>query len=137
VSSCRALLACAVALGVLLASGHASVATTGRYLHARPTDSSARYLPLYRLVVPEQAQGSPDVSNEQRSAETNLQVSPDKVREFLDEVQRQFDPPFSSVTYGEKRSQHHFQTLLMAGKPPRQVPSLVGPLLRFAPPSAK
>jgi integrase/recombinase XerD len=23
---------------------HASVATTGRYLHARPTDSSARYL---------------------------------------------------------------------------------------------
>jgi integrase/recombinase XerD len=24
--------------------GHASVATTGRYLHARPTDSSARYL---------------------------------------------------------------------------------------------
>jgi integrase/recombinase XerD len=26
--------------------GHASVATTGRYLHARPTDSSARYLPL-------------------------------------------------------------------------------------------
>jgi integrase/recombinase XerD len=23
--------------------GHASVATTGRYLHARPTDSSARY----------------------------------------------------------------------------------------------
>src|SRR6058998_2023284 len=29
--------------------GHASVATTGRYLHARPTDSSARYLPA--LVV--------------------------------------------------------------------------------------
>lgn len=26
--------------------GHASVATTGRYLHARPTDSSSRYLPL-------------------------------------------------------------------------------------------
>jgi integrase/recombinase XerD len=25
---------------------HASVATTGRYLHARPTDSSARYLPV-------------------------------------------------------------------------------------------
>lgn len=25
---------------------HASVATTGRYLHARPTESSARYLPL-------------------------------------------------------------------------------------------
>jgi site-specific recombinase XerD len=24
--------------------GHASVATTGKYLHARPTDSSARYL---------------------------------------------------------------------------------------------
>jgi integrase len=24
--------------------GHASVATTGRHLHARPTDSSARYL---------------------------------------------------------------------------------------------
>jgi integrase/recombinase XerD len=24
--------------------GHASVATTGRSLHARPTDSSARYL---------------------------------------------------------------------------------------------
>jgi integrase/recombinase XerD len=24
--------------------GHASVATIGRYLHARPTDSSARYL---------------------------------------------------------------------------------------------
>jgi integrase len=24
--------------------GHASVAITGRYLHARPTDSSARYL---------------------------------------------------------------------------------------------
>ena len=24
--------------------GHASMATTGRYLHARPTDSSARYL---------------------------------------------------------------------------------------------
>jgi integrase/recombinase XerD len=24
--------------------GHASVATTGRYLHARPTDSSVRYL---------------------------------------------------------------------------------------------
>jgi len=24
--------------------GHASVATTGRYLDARPTDSSARYL---------------------------------------------------------------------------------------------
>ena len=26
--------------------GHASVATTGRYLHARPTDSSSKYLPL-------------------------------------------------------------------------------------------
>jgi len=26
--------------------GHASVASTGRYLHARPTDSSARYLPV-------------------------------------------------------------------------------------------
>jgi integrase/recombinase XerD len=26
--------------------GHASVATTGRYLRARPTDSSARYLPV-------------------------------------------------------------------------------------------
>ena len=26
--------------------GHSSVATTGRYLHARPTDSSARYLPI-------------------------------------------------------------------------------------------
>ena len=26
--------------------GHASVATTGRYIHARPTDSSARYLPV-------------------------------------------------------------------------------------------
>ena len=26
--------------------GHASVATTGRYLHARPTDSPARYLPV-------------------------------------------------------------------------------------------
>lgn len=26
--------------------GHASVATTGRYLHARPTDSSSRYLPV-------------------------------------------------------------------------------------------
>jgi integrase/recombinase XerD len=26
--------------------GHASVATTGRYLHARPTDSSSNYLPL-------------------------------------------------------------------------------------------
>jgi site-specific recombinase XerD len=24
--------------------GHSSVATTGRYLHARPTESSARYL---------------------------------------------------------------------------------------------
>lgn len=24
--------------------GHASVATTGRYLHARPNDSSAKYL---------------------------------------------------------------------------------------------
>jgi len=24
--------------------GHSSVATTGRYLHARPSDSSARYL---------------------------------------------------------------------------------------------
>ena len=26
--------------------GHASIATTGRYLHARPGDSSSRYLPL-------------------------------------------------------------------------------------------
>jgi site-specific recombinase XerD len=26
--------------------GHSSVATTGRYLHARPTDSTARYLPV-------------------------------------------------------------------------------------------
>lgn len=26
--------------------GHSSVATTGRYLHARPTDSSSRYLPF-------------------------------------------------------------------------------------------
>ena len=26
--------------------GHASIATTGKYLHARPTDSSARYLPV-------------------------------------------------------------------------------------------
>jgi len=26
--------------------GHSSVATTGRYLHARPSDSSSRYLPL-------------------------------------------------------------------------------------------
>jgi integrase/recombinase XerD len=26
--------------------GHASVATTGRYLHARPTDSSAKYLAI-------------------------------------------------------------------------------------------
>jgi integrase/recombinase XerD len=26
--------------------GHASVATTGRYLHARPTESSSRFLPL-------------------------------------------------------------------------------------------
>lgn len=26
--------------------GHASVATTGRYLHARPSDSSSRFLPL-------------------------------------------------------------------------------------------
>jgi integrase/recombinase XerD len=26
--------------------GHAWVATTGRYLHARPTDSSAKYLPV-------------------------------------------------------------------------------------------
>jgi len=26
--------------------GHASVATTGRYLHARPNDSSSRFLPL-------------------------------------------------------------------------------------------
>ena len=26
--------------------GHASVATTGKYLHARPTDSSSRYLAL-------------------------------------------------------------------------------------------
>ena len=27
--------------------GHASVVTTGRYLHARPTDSSARYLMVW------------------------------------------------------------------------------------------
>jgi integrase/recombinase XerD len=26
--------------------GHASIATTGKYLHARPTDSSSRFLPL-------------------------------------------------------------------------------------------
>jgi site-specific recombinase XerD len=26
--------------------GHASVATTGRYLHARPSDSSGRYLAI-------------------------------------------------------------------------------------------
>jgi len=26
--------------------GHASIQTTGRYLHARPQDSSSRYLPL-------------------------------------------------------------------------------------------
>jgi integrase/recombinase XerD len=26
--------------------GHSSVATTGKYLHARPTDSSSKYLPL-------------------------------------------------------------------------------------------
>ncbi len=26
--------------------GHSSIATTGRYLHARPSDSSSRYLPL-------------------------------------------------------------------------------------------
>ena len=26
--------------------GHASIATTGRYLHARPGDSSGRYLPI-------------------------------------------------------------------------------------------
>jgi len=26
--------------------GHSSVATTGRYLHARPNDSSSKYLPL-------------------------------------------------------------------------------------------
>jgi integrase/recombinase XerD len=26
--------------------GHASVATTGRYLHARPTESSSTYLAL-------------------------------------------------------------------------------------------
>jgi len=26
--------------------GHASISTTGRYLHARPTDSSSKYLPL-------------------------------------------------------------------------------------------
>jgi len=28
----------------ITALGHASLATTGRYLHARPSDSSARYL---------------------------------------------------------------------------------------------
>jgi integrase/recombinase XerD len=27
-------------------AGHASISTTGRYLHARPNDSSSRYLPL-------------------------------------------------------------------------------------------
>ena len=26
--------------------GHASITTTGRYLHARPQDSSSRFLPL-------------------------------------------------------------------------------------------
>jgi len=26
--------------------GHASITTTGRYLHARPSDSSSRFLPL-------------------------------------------------------------------------------------------
>ena len=26
--------------------GHASIKTTGRYLHARPNDSSSRFLPL-------------------------------------------------------------------------------------------
>jgi integrase/recombinase XerD len=26
--------------------GHSSVATTGRYLHARPTDSSLKYLAI-------------------------------------------------------------------------------------------
>jgi site-specific recombinase XerD len=26
--------------------GHAGIATTGRYLHARPNDSSSRFLPL-------------------------------------------------------------------------------------------
>ncbi|MBI1249344.1 tyrosine-type recombinase/integrase, partial [bacterium] len=26
--------------------GHASISTTGRYLHARPTDSSGNYLPF-------------------------------------------------------------------------------------------
>ena len=26
--------------------GHASITTTGRYLHARPNDSSSRFLPL-------------------------------------------------------------------------------------------
>lgn len=26
--------------------GHVSVATTGRYLHARPSESSGKYLPL-------------------------------------------------------------------------------------------
>ena len=26
--------------------GHSSVATTGKYLHARPSDSSSKYLPL-------------------------------------------------------------------------------------------
>jgi integrase/recombinase XerD len=29
--------------------GHSSVATTSRYLHARPGDSSARFLPLERF----------------------------------------------------------------------------------------
>jgi integrase/recombinase XerD len=26
--------------------GHSDISTTGRYLHARPTDSSARYLDI-------------------------------------------------------------------------------------------
>ena len=26
--------------------GHSSISTTGKYLHARPTDSSSRYLPF-------------------------------------------------------------------------------------------
>ena len=31
---------------VQAALGHASITTTGRYLHARPNDSSSRFLPL-------------------------------------------------------------------------------------------
>ena len=34
----------AASLAVVTTLGHASVATTGKYLHARPTESSAKYL---------------------------------------------------------------------------------------------